>query len=202
MNDKEIIGKGKSYLKGFAKQSILRTCFYSDSEIDEVLEVKLNKGTNKCEISNIEYDEFYSYENEIAIEYDFRIPDYVKNFDSLYFVNLNLDKYFQNAFLDTSRKTQVKLDFTTYKNTVYELALPKGFKPHYLPENKTFNSDDFSFRSKYSSTDTSINLYFNLEIKVIMLDLDKTYEWNNFIQELTNSYSKSIILKKINDENN
>jgi hypothetical protein len=156
----------------------------------------LAKGNNKFLIDDYKIDHLYDRDESIKVDYSFTISDYHRVINDDIYINLNMDKSFQNATIDDSRKLPIENDYQYTNKTVSILDIPENYEASYIPENVTYANEVFSFNITYSSKANQIVMDKTFEVKYLLLTPSQFKAHNDAIKELTNAYREAIILSK------
>ncbi|MBK8472375.1 MAG: hypothetical protein IPL33_09505 [Sphingobacteriales bacterium] len=96
---------------------------------------RLQKGSNKFGIEQINDNGFFDPNKAIRINYDFVIPDYVKQAGNKLYVNLSLDRKYKSAEMDLKkRKTDRESEYKYVENNQTTLDIPEGYTVSICPQ--------------------------------------------------------------------
>jgi hypothetical protein len=197
IDNNKINGKGVSYLSGFFHVSLAETISDKPKEATKMLRGFFRKGSNKFLIDSIHIDHLNERDKDLKISYEFNIEDYVRrNADDIY-LNLNLDREFQNDNIEASRMLDIEKKYKQLLVTVVKIEIPKGYKVGYMPENAIFKNDLFGFEIQYQQTGKVITQTKKIMLNTLMIKKDDFGYWNKMVKELKKAYSEILILKKI-----
>lgn len=159
----------------------------------------LRKGSNKFESKNITSTGFNDNNNpEIAIQYDFSIPDYVTISGDKIYVNLNLNRKYQQSAIDLKeRKLDKEVEYQYIEDFTYRLNIPDGYEVFYLPTAMEFKDEEFGFTANYTQDAGSVALNLRVYINHLMLKQKRFTDWNAMIEKLNNAYQEVVVLKKM-----
>ena len=174
----------------------------SDVERTNFFKTFLQKGNNKFIIDSLSYDHLYDRDKPLRVNYNYNIGDYGHtNADELY-VNMQLDKSWQNLILDSTLRTAPKeIDYKNNEVDVTILDLPSGYTADCLPSDRKFGGDDFGFDISYREVGNKIIATKKVYINTLMIEPSQFAQWNEFIAKLTDAYSENITLKKLPQAN-
>jgi hypothetical protein len=158
---------------------------------------KLQKGSNKFGIDQIKDSGFFEPKQDIEINYNFSIPDYVKQAGNKLYVNLNLDRKYKSAELDLAkRKTDRESEYKYIEQYTIDIEIPNGYTVEYLPPNSQFQHDLFGYSFSYRQVGNSIQLQQQIYINYLLLKRPNFADWNKMIKQLTEAYQETLVLKK------
>lgn len=199
LDHSQLNGKGKTTLEGYAK--IFGAYKLNRAEVDDVkrsVTSLTGKGSNKFFLDSYEISNNGDRVRPTSIDYTFRIGDYYQKTGNELYVNLNLNKDFFDASINTSTRLAPKESEFRYEHwQICELIIPEGYTVDYLPEASVSNGPLLGFESRYERRPGSVILTRKLYCDFLMLMPDQFESWNKSVQELSDSYKESIILKKI-----
>jgi hypothetical protein len=198
IDDNIIYGKGIMTLSGYYK--IFNTYFLNglttENEKDAIAEM-LIKGNNKFFIKNYVLNNLYQRDLPTVISYDFKLENYFSKIDEEIYLNLNLDKTFNNQYIELDkRKWPVENEYKYLQRNVTAIQLPKGYELEDLPADRKFNNDIFGYNIKYSLSEDMIYLSKEIFLDQLLVSPDYFPEWNKMIESLSEAYRDNIIFKK------
>ncbi len=192
--------------KGFIESRGYDKIYFVNRLLNETLEKRkektkamLDKGNNKIDFKSVTFFGLDNRDSNLFINYDFKLPDYVKVAGEQIFVNLNLEKDFRSANIDVKKRKGIPID-NDYKYEEREsnlLLIPKGYEVNYLPANASFKNDLFGFTIAYEKKAEQVVMVKNSYINYLLLKEDKFVDFNAMIKELNKAYSEVVVLQKI-----
>ncbi|NJK96876.1 MAG: hypothetical protein HC905_19925 [Bacteroidales bacterium] len=132
------------------------------------------------------------------ISYKFHLDDYINIIDNDIYINLNLNKAFNNSYFDTlKRKVPVENENKTIYRNITTINIPQGYEIAYLPKSNSASSDHLSYTITYKVENNSV-----IQTKEISKDFLLLYpagfaNWNKVVESLSQSYRDVLIFKKI-----
>lgn len=132
----------------------------------------------------------------ITATYNYHLPDYAKNFEGKYFVNLNLDRLLADDFLE-DRKLPLESDYGKTYVFNHTLQIPKGYKVVALPENFSFDDAFAQVQITYTQSKTAVTYQLKITLPELVLNTSEFEAWNALVKKLRSAYRKSIELQKI-----
>ncbi len=198
VNNRDLLGSATAnfsgYRKVFAQYERLKA---EGDEDNKFFNDFLRKGNNKFEILKVDGGDFFNRKKENTIQYDFKIPGYVKKVGSKLYINLNLVRMLQDKDIDIEkRKLDKKVEFKHINQYKVALQIPEGYEVHYLPENDSYADAEFGFKTTYEQEGNQIILQQQVFRDHLMLKKERFEDWNKMIHKLNDTYQEVIVLKK------
>ena len=127
--------------------------------------------------------------------YNYTNDDNFSSFGDEYYIDLNINKKFNNLEEDsTSLGYKHQFNMTDQYKTV--LALPEGYQLNYKPEDINIDNEYFRIALNYSLQDQYLTLNKEIVIKQNLFLKEALASWNKAIKKLQQSYEDQIILRK------
>ncbi|MDI3521152.1 DUF3857 domain-containing protein [Anaerophaga thermohalophila] len=198
MEDGLIKGVGKVTHTGFNKMELAEALDgVKEADYNKSLSRILNKGNNKFSVEKHHIHNLFEYDKPAELDYHFVLHDYSRQLGDELFVNLNLDKSYQDLSIDTTGIIHpVENDFYCTETFITRFEIPEGYEVTYVPDDGKSERDNFSVSFSYSKEDKAIVLKKQLKFNFFVLTDEQISEWNNFISFLKQQYRSSIVLKK------
>jgi len=193
-----ITGSGIVHMQGFVKSDMRRVLRYKNKkEQRKYLDRILERGSNKFMMDSVAVNELNDRETDLVIDYQFRLEDYAKiNKDEVY-VNLSLDKLYADMELKSDREIDLELDYKSKNTMVTVFHIPDGYELDYLPENASFEGDQYGFSVNYTVEDGKVIQVFENYDDFILLNKEHFDNWNSMIKAMRSAYGEVVVLKKI-----
>jgi len=132
----------------------------------------------------------------VGLKYAFKLPDYVKQFEGKYMINLNTDRILaDNIFED--RKLPVERDNLQAYIYTHSLKIPEGYRVTAVPANFTHTSTLANATITYVQANGFVTYAFSLEINQLVMEVADIEAWNNLVKDLRKEYRRNIELEKI-----
>lgn len=200
ITDNELRGTGTIALHGYAK-------VFGGYELDRSREddvkryvTKLtSKGSNKFFLDNYSIKDLSNRDLPTRIDYQFRIGDYFQRVGDEVYVNMNLNKDYYNAYINTNlRKTPRENEYQYVKEEVSVLNIPEGYEPEYIPANTQHGDAPLGFdvRYEYEVKNSQIIFRKKFYLDFLILQPEQFSKWNESVKRVSETYRESIILKK------
>lgn len=164
----------------------------------EKVKAMLDKGNNKIEFKSVDFFGLENRDSNLYINYDFKLPDYVKLAGEQVYVNLNLEKDLRSAAIDIKKRKGIPVD-NDYQYQEIEtttLLVPKGYKVEYLPTNAEYKNELFGFSITYKVAEGKVILVKNYYINYLLLKEENFAAFNTMVKELNKAYSEVVVLQK------
>lgn len=189
--------EGMGYLSASGYNKITtgeRLLNYENKEKQDLLISLLRKGNNKFRIDSSSLDNLKDRDNDLGIRYKFEINDYLqKNGKDLY-INMQLEKEYQNNLIQADREAPREFEYKNIDKNNNILEIPKGYKVSYLPPNCSYTDPDFGFHINYRIKDNKLIYQSYIYINTLMLDPVDFDRWNKMIRLLTKAYNETVTL--------
>lgn len=197
IKDNIVRGSGKQSVTGYFKEKYLNILHYSSKNDIGIVKDELKIGNNKLLLSGFQISK--SGLSELNFIYDLVLPNYMHDFNSDQYLNLNLIKDYENNFINSNER---KLDFSEdFKFTLMqyvELDLTGEKSLAQLPKDYSYYDEDFSFSIKYKMEENKLILDKIISINHLTLGPQKFDKWNEMINKLSKAYSEVIVIKNSN----
>lgn len=189
-------GHGFNTLHGYNAQRFNRLFEQKDQNtIDEVIESAYSKGNNKCKAQLIDYERGDTISQ---LRYEFNIPQYAYQLNNKLYLNLNLEKIFENLAQKTDREHPLHFERTFLFQRVYKLKIPDGYTLENLPQTAQNQFEGYGYAISYrQANENTVEYFLEIDLNRLKIKKDELKEWNEFIAELKKAYSETIILKKV-----
>lgn len=197
LKDNKLIGKGKLKLEGYNRSHTLMKIgeTYNKTRFESIKTLVL-KGSNKFNL--IEYNEENRNDKDkpYIINYNFDLDNYIIQLDSDVYINLFLDKFFDDLLIEKNRISDFDFEYLTQFSKNYNLEIPKNYNIKQIPKNFSLNNDCIKADFIYELKDGNINLNINLIQKKLTLNKSDFELWNSSIKALKTNYNQVLILSK------
>ncbi len=197
LNEKGITGTEKVRYDGYFASDIWDALLYQNERTkQDFVKSRMGKGSNKFMLGkyNISGE---SAQNLAQIHADFEIPGYGKKLGNEYYLNLHLEKLFENQVLDTARR-KVPREFE-YLYTIEQhhiLDIPEGYVVGYKPQNFSIDNEFYRLDIQYTQRDEQLIATQKLESKTLMLQPKDFEKWNKDLPALQQHYKEQLVLEK------
>lgn len=192
----QLNGKGFNTLHGYNAQRFNRLFEQKDRKtIDKVIESAYSKGNNKCQAQLIDYERG---DTVSQLRYAFNIPQYAYQLNDKLYLNLNLEKVFENLAQKSDREHPLHFERTFLFQRVYRLEIPDGYQLEHLPQAVQNQFDGYGYSISYHQpSQNTVEYALEIDLNRLKINKEELNAWNEFIAELKKAYSETIILKKV-----
>ena len=197
IDQKMVSGKGKRSHVGYNRMELAYALYDQNEErLKKKLNKILNKGNNKCTVSNYEISPLQDREKSIDIHYEFQVDDYIRSYEDEIYLNLNLQREYKNFKADTTVSiAPIGNDFHFTKTDVTSLEIPSDYELKYLPKNSSYSNKQFGFNIVYKTEDNKVILEKSINFQFLNLPKSEFTNWNKMIKQLNKAYRETIVLK-------
>ena len=192
-----IKGNEKVTYFGYLGEDHYNSLLYKNEDETKIfVKSRMGKASNKFILGKYNIDNSKIDDNKLGITADFEIPGVGKNIGKEYYINLNLEKLFENETIDIEkRKIPVAEDYTyTYKQ-FHILEIPTGYKVSYTPKDFIFEIDLVALKIKYETKNNIITAYQEVQKKKLIIYPEQFAEWNKAASEVAIQYKEQVVLE-------
>jgi hypothetical protein len=193
-----IKGKEKVDYFGYSgEENYIALLYKNETERKVFVKTKMGKASNKFILGDYKITETNPSNNVLNITADFEIPGYGKKIANEYYINLNLEKLFENKIIDTEkRKIPMEQDFRFIMKQYHILQIPDGYTVTYKPQNFNFENELVSLKITYEIKNGTVLAYQEYENKCLLIEPNKFEEWNKAAKAITTQYKEQVVLEK------
>lgn len=156
------------------------------------------KGNNKFKVDSFHVRNLFQHDQPAELDYYFTLEDYCKKFGDEIYVNLNLEKAYENLVVDTSGIiSPIENDFYCLEEYITSFEIPDGYTVSYMPDNSDYQTEQFGFNIKYERQGNTILLKNSIRLEFFVLLDDNIEAWNRMVKALNKQYRATVVLKKI-----
>jgi hypothetical protein len=197
LTDKGMKGRISMNLRGYFANSMYNSLrYYNDKDRDEYFKKRLNRASNKINLSNFNYATHPDMDR-ISVTADLLLPDYAKKVGDEWFLNLNLFKYYENAEIDyPKRKIPIAHDFKYQATYVTVLDLPENLKVSYLPSSSQYHNSTWGFEINYEQKNRRIIFTQKLNNQHLLLQPGEFENWNKVLEQMFPLYKETVLISK------
>lgn len=199
IKDDMFIVTEKRLLSGYEKVEFITDYLYKKATKteEEFLNTTLALGNNKTSYNNITKQNFDNKINPLELSYNLTIDNYVKKVGTKLYINLDIDRVLSKSKVDIEdKKYDKKIDHTYTKNYVTTLTIPEGYTASFIPEDLSFENENYGYKITYTQKDNTIIQHKNIFVNTLSVKKQDFESWNEFIKSLIKAYKKSIILEQ------
>ena len=199
IKDDMFIVSEKRLLSGYEKVEFITDYLYKKATKteEEFLNTTLALGNNKTSYNNITKQNFDNKRNPLELSYNLTIDNYVKKVGTKLYINLDIDRVLSKSKVDIEdKKYDKKIDHTYTKNYVTTLTIPEGYTASFIPEDLSFENENYGYKITYTQKNNTIIQHKNIFVNTLSVKKQDFESWNEFIKSLIKAYKKSIILEQ------
>ena len=198
ITDNGISGNVNVSYSGYFGNDIYNSLVYKDpKDVREFVKYKISKGNNKFNLEDYKILYPNKDEKKVNIDATFNLPDFGTKIGNEYYLNLNLDKFFSAATIDTSkRKVAVNNDYKFQVEHFTTLDIPDAYKVTYLPKDLSLKNKNYTATIQYISNASKVIVKQVIESESIWITPSEFDSWNKMVKDLTNAYKEQIVLQK------
>lgn len=196
--DMSIKGKHQVKLTGYRKLDFNHT-LSNKEEKDKIFIYKaFNLGNKKTSYADEEYTNLSLSKDTLNVSFTTNKISSVTKLDDEVFIKLNIDSDLKRDLIKGKRKNYAKkIEYKYVTNHTVKLEVPKGYEVSSLPENISFEDDEFGFQSAYKQTkNNTVVLEKKIYVKTLKVNPEKIDTWNVFMKKLSKNNKKSIVIKQ------
>lgn len=199
LKNNQIEGKAKMILDGHIAWDLGSTILMqSGKDIEKLMRSITKRGNNKYIQKHYEYTNLENGLGSLAIEADFVLGDYVKAVGQNYFVNMHLNRPYQDIKVDDmERKAPLNFDYSREEQYVVVLEIPKGYKVSHMPKNLSSEFKDVGHVSvEYWVKEQKVYLNSKVVLKQAVVPPRSFEEYNKMVAALQQIYRETIEITK------
>lgn len=156
-----------------------------------------SKGNNKFKVTDHEVISLFEYDAPAMVNYQFKLDDYTMASGNELYINLNLDRAYQDMKVDLSgRINPVINDFYFTEKHITRFFIPEGYQLSYLPDNDTIYFEPFRVTFNYSRHEGYVMLEKVVIFEFLELLEDMLPKWNAMVDRLTGNYRISLVFTR------
>lgn len=196
--DNGIKGKEKVDYIGYFGEDVYNALLYRDEkETKDYVKSRMGKGSNKFILGDYKITKTNPAENLANITADFEIPGFGKKVGNEYYINLNLEKLFENQTIDTvKRKVPIEEPYKFVIKQYHILQIPEGYTVSYKPQDFSVDNDLVSLKIKYEVKNGTVIAYQEFQNKVLMVQPERFADWNKVAKAVAPQYKEQVVLEK------
>lgn len=193
-------GSSNAAISGYIKINLLYEIERLDSK-DKVRDFYngfFEKGNNSFLVTNFTEKNQFDYDNDLLIDYEFKVSNHAKSIGDEIYINLNLIKGISNLKTEDDRKMPLEHSYLDSYEFENKLIIPEGYNVEYIPENIEISTNNVSSSITYTIEKNQIVYNHKIEHNTLLLDQEKMKEVNDVVKKIEKEYMEVIVLKKNN----
>ncbi len=197
IDQNKLMGSGKISYGGYNRIPITNNLENLHAKEKKMfLNAILKKGNNKFLLNSVQTNNLSEKNKDLEINYSFTLDDYVLNTSNEIYINPHLVKELEDGLIDlNSTKENIHYPFKSISSNVICIEIPENYSVSYLPDNRSFNSNDFGFDLNYIEDQNRVIMTQTIKINTIQLNTTQFDSWNKMVKDLFSAYKESIVLK-------
>lgn len=200
LTDKRIVGKGSFSANGLTATQYRNIIGDNSRKRKDFAFALLEKGNNKFKLIDFTEIDFDNNENPYSLEYNFELDNYLVTSGNETYLNLTLDKPYQNDTFEPTRSQTFDHEYLQKKSYQVTLEIPSGHSVTFFPENTSFSNELLAYQFNYAQKDSKVYLNYEVEIKQTLIKPKQFALWNESLKKLKENYLETIIIKQ-NEKN-
>ncbi|WP_276134294.1 DUF3857 domain-containing protein [Polluticoccus soli] len=196
LTGKGLAGSVALNIKGYDAWRLEQMMMYRNSkEKEDAIKAITTRGSNKY--IQKEFD-FKALPDKTVRAYStFDIQDYAQQVGKEWYINLNLQRSYENQWIDIKERTAPQENnFKNITRQIVTIEIPKGYHVSYLPPPFEKGSDRLlKCRISYENAGKEVRLMKEFVMNTLYLEPGQFEENNELVEELRKQYKESIILK-------
>lgn len=195
IENNKLIGSGQIQFNGYSRSNTLMQIGDATAKTRfEMIKSCVTKGNNKFNLKEFEEQNIKDRDLPYKINFKFDLDNYLVKIEKEIYINLFLDKHYENLTLENDRSSKYDFDFLNLMNSQYEIEIPQNLVVNYLP--KDFHLDDNLLKADFEFTNKNNKIRLNVKIlhKKLLLDTSDFGQWNENIKKIKAAYLETIIL--------
>lgn len=197
LDGKNITGRVSQLYKGYPAWMLESSLmYYKNEEREKYIKAITTRGSNKYIQKSYEYAQADNEDKNARVSSDFTIDNYVQSAAKEYYINMNLNRNFEDHYIETGdRNVPVSFRYKCKMQEVVVLDIPKGFKATYVPSDASGALDDlWNYKISYKTMPDKIILTKDYELRTMSVPVNKFPENNKLVDGLKKQYKESIVL--------
>lgn len=170
--------------------------YQNEKNRDVAVKGLLARGSNKYLQKQFDFRILPGAGKALMITADFEIPDYAQQSGKELYINLNLQRSYEDNYLNVKeRKVAVETSYKKLTTQVVNLEIPKGYHLSYLPPTSEKSCEGlWKYKISYAHQGNKVQLVKEFEFNNLMLEPEKFDAHNELIKELRKQYKESVVL--------
>lgn len=183
----------KGYEKIFTSEQLLN---YENKEKKDLLNDLLEKGNNTFRLDTSWYENINDKDKDLGIQYKFNISNYLQKDSNDVYINMALEKIYQNDLIQPDRQAPREFEFKRIYKDINRLEVPDGYTVTSVPANSSYTDPMFGFKISYHVNGNTITYESYIYINTLMMYPADFERWNKMIRQLSKAYNETVTLTK------
>ncbi len=167
------------------------------AELEKYTKGFIERGNNSFKSSDLTFSNKTERDQNVQLEFDWKVQNLVTKIDNESFVNMVLTKDFTRmGELKAERNTPYELDNKFNDTYFVSLEIPEGYSVKSIPKNTTFENELLKFSVNYKIVDETIEMTLNIRVDFLVLYPEKFALWNEYVKIKKQATSESVVFTK------
>lgn len=189
-----VIGGSQKWIESFEYSNFHNRYGSANVEKDEFIDKYLEIGDNNFNLKSSKITDLEP-RGHTKFDFEYSLPDFVKEFNQTYYINLNLTKPYVDGVLQKNRKANYKIKYKRTFQTDVEFNVPANKTVTELPSNVMYRSEIGSCTAKYTLDNNVIKYTREITIDKLSINPNQFLQWNEFVKTILKVYNTSIEYK-------
>lgn len=170
--------------------------YSSEADKEKILRIMTSRGSNKYKQQSTNFLPAGNVSKSCALQANFTLGDYARRIGKETYVNLNLQRSFDDDFVDKAvREVPVQYSYKQHYRQVVSLKIPEGYKATYIPADKTDGEPGlWSYKIHYEQKGDSVWLVKDFVLDNLQIAPANFSVHNRMVESLRNEYKESVVL--------
>ncbi len=170
--------------------------YYKNEEMDKMARAVNLRGSNKYVQKSYQFTKSDTGYKDSRLTSVFVIDDYVQKVDKEYYVNLNVNRYFEKNNIDTQqRNVPVYFKYKDLLREVVVLDIPAGYHVSYLPPAASGAlKGKWEYDIRYSEVGKKVLLTKEYRMLAMSVPPEDFMAHNKMVDNLNKQYKESVVL--------
>ncbi|MBS1616251.1 MAG: DUF3857 domain-containing protein [Bacteroidetes bacterium] len=192
-------GRISMHLSGYPARDLAAVLRYTRaSERQEALKKFSLRGSGRYILKDAQAERVPNEEQSLLIRGEIKLPDFTHPAGGDVFLNLNLQKDFEDEYVDTSiRNVPISHDYCQTIRRVVALKIPDGYKPSYLPPDVSKEEAGlWGVKIHYELRGNTLWLTKEMVVETLSVPRARLAAHNQLVTVLNNAGKESVVLSQ------
>jgi len=172
--------------------------YSSGSDKEKMLKRINSRGSDNYSEKAAAFEAANNPQQDCSITTNFKLPGYVKSVGGETYVNLNLQRTFDDEYVDKAvREVPIEYSYKQHIRQVVSLKIPDGYKLSYIPADKSDGDPQlWSYSFHYEQKGNEIRLIKDFVFNTILVQPEQFTVHNRLVDGIRNEYKEAVVLTK------
>ena len=196
LDGKHVSGSVTINYKGYPAWTLENTLvYYKNDDREKYIRSFTSRGSNKYVQKSYTFNQSEEGYKDARITSEFTVDNYVQNVGKEFYINMNVNRTFENDWVDTDgRNVPVSFKYKCKMREVVVLDIPHGFTATYVPPDDARSLGSWGYSISYKVLPGKIILTKDYELRSLSLAVDQFSENNKIVDHLKKQYKESVVL--------